>query len=168
MNVDMEKIERIEKFVSYGFAPYKELPVKKLSLKNHLLGYGLICCFVAWRFFEMAYREVTDIESANVYHLYWAWAPILLVAVLSIIISKRMMNKGKYKKDYDSKIFFALFPAVGFLLLSWFFRVASHEILAVVFILCGLVCVFAVCTFFYRVYLIQRYKPHFKDACLRV
>ena len=168
MSVDIEKVE---KYILLGFDSGKSPPIKKLSFKNNLLAIGFLCCLLSWGVFIMAYRELPNIENIYIYHFYGVLALIPVAAVLSIIICKKIINKADYEDKPIYKIFIALLPVIVFIPLSIFLFTAQQDAIATVsffvFAVGGLICVLVACGFFYKVYLIRKYAPYFKDWRIR-
>ena len=165
MNVDMEKNERIEKFVLYGCK-------SKRNVKDHLFFRQLLGCFGAVICFALGLAAISGIANINIYHFFWSLLLIPIIPIFTIkVICKYMINKADLKeKRYHSVMTYAV-PFVTIAFWSWVDQSLPQStvslINSVVALAGGLFCVHLVSYVSYKAYLIKKYAPYFKDERLR-
>jgi len=165
MDIDVENIEKIKKFVLYYYVPKKK-PVNK----SYWLSRGYLFCFTTVICFVMAFVILAGIENINIYPFYWSLLLIPIIAILSIKICKNTINKADYKHKPYQAVLISVGPFVG-VIIMWFVQQsltpdAYSTLVGVMVLFGGGLSVYYAYSFFYRVYLIRKYAPYFKDERL--
>ena len=162
----MERIDKIEQFALYRYVPEKKQVDKKFWLSR-----SCICFFIAVFCFVMAFVILAGVENINIFPFYWTLLLIPICPVLAIKRCESAINKASHEeKPYQ--IVMRVFAPVACVITAIFLdrnlqRDTNSIVIGVVSLLGGLLTVYAACSMFYRVYLIRKYAPYFKDERLR-
>lgn len=159
MNIDIDKME---KFI---MARYGEGPMKEYSFKKVMIVSGIAFALLTIVIFARAYYDLLRMEDVDTHYFYWILALIPFIAILSIARAKSTIRKAGYSvKRYDA-VSIKIAGVFGVVIVFVLNR--GTVALFVAEMILGLLLVYGVTTGVYKLYLIRKYAPYFKDARLR-
>ena len=162
MNVDIEKVE---KFVSHD-------DVLKAGgcIRKHWLRFGVGGSFFVVLFYVIAFMRLS--RYVNIYPFFLTLLLIPVTIMLAIKLQKNSMNTLAYEKK-PHPLYAALSgPAAIFtLIILRNLNIPDDTfpgiMLFFALVVLGLFSILVACGGFYKVYLIRKYAPYFKDERLR-
>jgi len=163
MNADIDKIEKF--ILTRGLQTERIIPIREYLIVASV-GFGVLAIF----FFIMAHNRVSQMES-----IYFVLILVVLVSLVSILTIKviaknRICKAGDYKESShrfirDMIIVVAIIQAERFAERNFPIGTASIVLFAMSAAM-GLVAVYFVVIRLYKVYLMRKYAPYFKDTRL--
>jgi len=163
MNIDF--INKIEKFVLVRLEEERIVPIK-----DYLIIAAVFFGVVAIILFALSYSDFSRIESTNISHSYLMILAVLIpiVSTLSIIRAKNRIRKAIYKEGIRGSIFITLASRYSRIAIEGSFSPnAALTVSVVVWTAFGLGLIYGASARLYKVYLMRKYAPYFKDERLR-
>ena len=175
MNVDIEKVE---KYILYGASETEILNVNYNYTKGKLRSRGVGHCILAVLLLLFATTFLPRIENM-IFYYFILIVPIVLLTIIWTIkrCAKAVdtvyedMKKTETRKPLYKALFWVIVcvSMIALYILPQDLRQLTNTtsaLIAFVFVLGSVFCVYLVCVSFYKIHLMRKYTPYFKDKRL--